>query len=197
MYPASLEKLIEGFKRLPSVGQKTAERYAMHILELPKEDVELFAQQLLDVKNSVKECCVCGHLTEKQRCEICDDSSRDHSTICVVQQAKDVLALEKLGTYNGVYHVLHGAISPIKGVLPEDLNINSLFERIDENTREIIIATNSTMEGDTTALYITKVLKNYENITVSRLASGLPNGSNLDYADELTLMRALQGRIKQ
>lgn len=197
MYPASLEKLIEGFKRLPSVGQKTAERYAMHILELSKDDVELFAQQLMAVKDNVKECPVCGHLTEKEKCEICENASRDRSTICVVQQAKDVLALEKLGTYNGVYHVLHGAISPMKGILPEDLNINSLFERIDENTKEIIIATNSTLEGDTTALYITKMLKNYEKITVSRLASGLPNGSNLDYADELTLMRALQGRIKQ
>lgn len=197
MYPSTLEKLIEGFKRLPSVGQKTAERYAMHILELPKEEIELFAQQLLDVKNNVKECSVCGHLTEKDKCEICSNSNRDHSTICIVQHPKDVLALEKLGTFNGVYHVLHGAISPMKGILPEDLNLNSLFQRIDENTKEIIIATNSTMEGDTTALYITKMLKDYNNITVSRLASGLPNGSNLDYADELTLMRALQGRIKQ
>ncbi len=197
MYPASLEKLIEQFRSLPSVGRKTAERYAMAVLEMPEENVEAFAELLQDVLHKIKRCPICGNLTENEQCDICADKERDRTTICVVQQPKDVIALEKLGQYNGLYHVLHGAISTVKGVLPEDINIESLFDRIDENTKEIIIATNSTLEGDTTALYLTKRLKAYENIAVTRLASGLPSGGNLDYADDVTLMRAFQGRIKQ
>ena len=194
MYPSSLEKLIEYFKMLPSVGNKTAERYAMHMLELPKEDVVAFAQQIINVAGSIKHCPICGNLTEKEHCDICDDSSRDHDVICVVQQPKDAIAIEKMGMFNGVYHVLHGAISPIKGILPEDLNIDSLISRISETTKEVIIATNSTIEGDTTALYLSKILAEYPNVKVTRLASGLPMGSNLDYADEVTIMRAFQGR---
>jgi len=197
MYPNVLERLIEYFRLLPSVGQKTAERYALQMLELPKEDLEGFANQLLLVREKINECPVCGNLTEHEVCPICGDETRDHNTICVVQQPKDVIAIEKIGQFNGVYHVLHGAISPIKGIMPEDLNFSNLFERINENTKEIIIATNSTMEGDTTALYISKILKDYPNVTVTRLASGLPTGSNLDYADELTLSRAFSGRTKQ
>ncbi len=197
MYPATLEKLVEYFRMLPGVGRKTAERYAMQVLELPKEDIEAFANQMMAVKTEIRQCPVCGHLTEGDICSICADENRDHTTICVVQQPKDVMAIEKFGQYNGVYHVLHGAISPMKGILPENLNFDTLLTRIDENTKEVIIATNSNMEGDTTALYITKILKDYPNVTVSRLASGLPMGSNLDYADEITLSRALSGRIKQ
>ena len=197
MYPSSLEKLIEQFRSLPSVGRKTAERYAMAILEMPEESVESFSDQLKEVLHKIRQCPVCGNITENEKCEICSDESRDHSLICVVQQPRDVMALERLGQFKGVYHVLHGAISTVKGVLPEDINIESLFSRIDDNTKEIIIATNSTLEGDTTALYLTKRLKNYENITVTRLASGLPSGGNLDYADDVTLMRAFQGRIRQ
>ena len=197
MYPSSLEKLIEQFRSLPSVGRKTAERYAMAILEMPEESVESFSDQLKEVLRKIRQCPVCGNITENEKCEICSDENRDHSIICVVQQPRDVMALERLGQFKGVYHVLHGAISTVKGILPEDINIESLFSRIDDNTKEIIIATNSTLEGDTTALYLTKRLKNYENITVTRLASGLPSGGNLDYADDVTLMRAFQGRIRQ
>lgn len=197
MYPAILEKLIEYFRMLPSVGQKTAERYAMRILELPTEDVEAFAKQLTLSKEGIKRCTICGNLAEGDHCAICDDESRDKGTICVVQQAKDVIAMEKMGEYRGVYHVLNGAISPMKGILPEDLNIASLLERIDENTKEVIIATNSTVDGDTTARYLTKILKEYPHVEITRLATGLPMGGNLDYADEITLSRALMGRVKQ
>ncbi|MBR2791805.1 MAG: recombination protein RecR [Erysipelotrichaceae bacterium] len=197
MYPSSLEKLIELFRSLPSVGRKTAERYAMAVLEMPEENVEAFSRQMMDVLRKIRKCPVCGNITESEKCEICSDENRDHTVICVVQQPRDVMALERLGQFKGVYHVLHGAISTVKGVLPEDINIESLFSRIDDNTKEIIIATNSTLEGDTTALYLTKRLRSYENITVTRLASGLPSGGNLDYADDVTLMRAFQGRIRQ
>ena len=197
MYPSSLEKLIDLFRSLPSVGRKTAERYAMAVLEMPEENVEAFSKQMMDVLRKIRKCPVCGNITESEKCEICSDENRDHTVICVVQQPRDVMALERLGQFKGVYHVLHGAISTVKGVLPEDINIESLFSRIDDNTKEIIIATNSTLEGDTTALYLTKRLRSYENITVTRLASGLPSGGNLDYADDVTLMRAFQGRISQ
>ena len=197
MYPSSLEKLIELFRSLPSVGRKTAERYAMAVLEMPEENVEAFSKQMMDVLRKIRKCPVCGNITESEKCEICSDENRDHTVICVVQQPRDVMALERLGQFKGVYHVLHGAISTVKGVLPEDINIESLFSRIDDNTKEIIIATNSTLEGDTTALYLIKRLRSYENITVTRLASGLPSGGNLDYADDVTLMRAFQGRIRQ
>ncbi|MBQ3384669.1 MAG: recombination protein RecR [Erysipelotrichaceae bacterium] len=197
MYPSSLEKLIELFRSLPSVGRKTAERYAMAVLEMPEENVEAFSKQMMDVLRKIRKCPVCGNITESEKCEICSDENRDHTVICVVQQPRDVMALERLGQFKGVYHVLHGAISTVKGVLPEDINIESLFSRIDDNTKEIIIATNSTLEGDTTALYLTKRLRSYEYITVTRLASGLPSGGNLDYADDVTLMRAFQGRIRQ
>ncbi len=197
MFPLSLQKLIEYFKSLPSVGQKTAERYAMAVLDMPEEVADEFARQISAVHSQVHECPVCGNLTEKELCSICEDDSRDKSTICVVQQPKDAYAIEKLGQYHGLYHILHGAISTTKGILPEDINIASLFSRINENTKEIIIATNPTLEGDTTALYLAKKLREYENLTVTRLASGLPMGGNLDYTDDVTLMRAFQGRIKQ
>ncbi len=197
MYPSVLEKLIEYFKMLPSVGQKTAERYAMRMLEIPEEDVENFARQLRLARQKIRRCPVCGNLSEGERCAICEDESRDRTTICVVQQPKDVIAMEKMGEYRGLYHVLNGAISPMKGILPEDLNVAALLDRIDENTREVIIATNSTVDGDTTALYLTKILKAYPQVAVSRLATGLPMGGNLDYADEITLSRAMSGRIRQ
>lgn len=197
MYPSSLEKLIERFKALPSVGQKTAERYAMAVLEMPDEEAELFANQIIDVKKKIKRCPICGNLTEKDVCDICNSKERDTTTICVVQQPKDVMVLERIGQYKGLYHVLHGAISTTKGILPEDINIATLYPRLTDEIKEVIIATNSTLEGDTTALYLTKVLRSYPHITVTRLASGLPMGGNLDYTDDITIMRAMQGRIKQ
>ena len=197
MYPESIEKLIECFKILPSVGNKTAERYALAMLEAPKEKIEQLIEALQLVSNEIKRCPICGNLTDKQLCSICCDENRDNTTICIVQQPKDVIAMEKVKSYKGLYHVLYGAISPLKGILPEDLNIESLFSRINENIKEVIIATNPTMEGDTTALYLLKALKKYPNITITKLANGLPIGANLDYADEMTLTRALDGRIKQ
>ena len=197
MYPESIEKLIECFKILPSVGNKTAERYALAMLEAPKEKIEQLIEALHLVSNEIKRCPICGNLTDKQLCSICCDENRDNTTICIVQQPKDVIAMEKVKSYKGLYHVLYGAISPLKGILPEDLNIESLFSRINENIKEVIIATNPTMDGDTTALYLIKALKKYPNITITKLANGLPIGANLDYADEMTLTRALDGRIKQ
>ena len=195
MYPKSILKLIEDFKSLPGVGTKTAERYALRILEKDEEEVEMFAEDLLNLKKKIRYCRICGNITEGEICDICADDSRNHAVICVVQEAKDIFALEKTG-YKGVYHVLNGAISPAKGILPDHINIPSLLDRVDENVEEVILATNPTMEGETTALYLSKILKE-KNTEVSRLAHGLPMGGNLDYADELTLIKAMEGRTKE
>lgn len=195
MYPSSLERLIESFRLLPGVGAKSAERYALCMIDASEEEIENFAKALLDIKTKLKTCPVCGNLTEEQQCEICSDEKRDHETICVVQSIKDVAAMEKTNEYKGVYHVLQGLISTTKGILPEDLNIQSLLDRINENTKEVILATNATMEGETTALYLDKVLSR-KGVLVTRIAYGLPMGGHLDYADELTLIKAFEGRKK-
>ena len=195
MYPTSLEKLIESFRLLPGVGAKSAERYALCMMDASEEDVEAFAKALLDIKAKLKTCPVCGNLTEEEKCSICSDDSRDQNTICVVQSIKDVAAMEKTNEYKGVYHVLQGLISTTKGILPDDLNIQSLINRVDENTKEVILATNATMEGETTALYLDKVLSR-KGVLVTRIAYGLPMGGHLDYADELTLIKAFEGRKK-
>lgn len=194
MYPKSILKLIEDFKSLPGVGAKTAERYALRILEKDKEEVEMFAEDLLNLKRKIRYCKVCGNITESEVCGICADNGRNHEVVCVVQEAKDIFAIEKTG-YNGVYHVLNGAISPAKGILPDHINIPSLLERLD-GVREVILATNPTMEGETTALYLSKILKD-KVPEVTRLAHGLPMGGNLDYADELTLIKAMEGRTRE
>lgn len=194
MYPKSLQKLIDDFRMLPGVGEKTAERYALCMLDLDQESVEQFASHLLQMKQNIKQCRVCGNITEQDVCDFCSDENRDTSVICVIQQPKDIFAIEKTG-FNGMYHVLNGAISTTKGILPDDINIQSLFSRLD-SVKEVIIATNPTLDGETTALYLSKVLKDYP-VSVTRLAHGLPMGSNLDYADELTLIKAMEGRIKQ
>lgn len=195
MYPSSLERLIESFRLLPGVGAKSAERYALCMIDASEEEIENFAKALLDIKTKLKTCPVCGNLTEEQQCEICSDEKRDHETICVVQSIKDVAAMEKTNEYKGVYHVLQGLISTTKGILPENLNIQSLLDRINENTKEVILATNATMEGETTALYLDKVLSR-KGVLVTRIAYGLPMGGHLDYADELTLIKAFEGRKK-
>ena len=195
MYPTSLEKLIESFRLLPGVGAKSAERYALCMMDANEEDVEAFAKALLDIKAKLKICPVCGNLTEEEKCSICSDDSRDHSTICVVQSIKDVVAMEKTNEYKGVYHVLQGLISTTKGILPDDLNIQSLIDRVDEITKEVILATNARMDGDTTALYLDKILSR-KGVLVTRIAYGLPMGGHLDYADELTLIKAFEGRKK-
>lgn len=195
MYPKSMQLLIEDLKGLPGVGEKTAERYALSLLNKPQTEIEQFARDLLDAKNKIKYCSICGNMTEDIICDICKDKKRDQSVICVVQEPKDIIAIERT-KYNGLYHVLNGVISTTKGVLPEDINITGLLTRINDKVKEIIIATNPTLDGETTALYLTKILKN-KDVSVSRLANGIPMGGNLDYADELTLIKAMEGRVKQ
>lgn len=196
MYPKQFEALVENLRNLPGVGLKTAERYAFQILEWEEDRLEDFIKSLSNVqKGELKHCEICGNLAEGEQCEVCKDQTRDSSIICVVQSAKDVIAMEKTREYSGVYHVLNGVISTSKGIMPDDININSLLTRIDETTKEIILATNPTVEGETTALYLSKLLEKYP-VTVTRIAHGLPMGGHLDYADELTLIKAIEGRKK-
>lgn len=194
-YPQSFEELVECFKLLPGIGNKGAERMVYHVLEMDQEQVQRFSQALIDFKKNIKYCQRCGHICEDDLCDICQDTARDQSTICVVESPKDVFAMEKLKEYYGLYHVLHGTMSIMDGKTIEDLNIQSLFERLNENIKEVIIATNPTRNGETTALFLAKLLAK-ENIPASRIANGLPIGGNLDYADELTLLKSLEGRKK-
>lgn len=195
MYPKSFEKLIEAYKRLPGVGQKSAERYAFSTLEWDFEDVQMMIDALTQVSTNLKKCSVCNHLSEEDLCEICKQESRDKKIICVVQTSKDVIAMEKTNEFKGTYHVLGGVINTSKGIFPEDLNIDSLIDRVEKDIDEVILALDPTIDGETTSLYITSLLSNKE-VNVTRLAHGLPMGGHLDYADELTLTKALQGRKK-
>lgn len=194
-YPQPFTDLVECFKRLPGIGSKSAERLAYYILSMDKIYVQEFSEVLHTFQDKIHYCKKCGHICEDDICEICKDETRDQSTICVVESPKDVFAMEKVREYHGLYHVLHGTISMIEGKTIDDLNINSLFERLDERVKEVIIATNPTREGETTALFLAKLLAK-RNIEVSRIANGLPIGSNIDYADELTLLKSLEGRQK-
>lgn len=194
-YPKSFAELVECFKMLPGIGAKGAERMVYHVLDMSDEQVEHFANSLIDFKKKIHYCKRCGHICEDELCDICQDESRDQSTICVVESPKDVFAMEKLKEYHGLYHVLHGTMSIMDGKTIDDLNIKTLFDRVNSDTNEVIIATNPTREGETTALFLAKLLSK-ENITVTRIANGLPIGSNLDYADELTLLKSLEGRKK-
>lgn len=193
MYPKSLENLIENFKMLPGVGAKTAERYALLMLDKSESEIQEFAQSLMDCKTKIRTCEICGNIAEDEKCGICQDTSRNTKIICVVQSAKDIIAMEKTREFHGVYHVLNGVISPRKGILPEDLTITKLIKRLDQGVDEVILATNLTLEGETTALYLAKLLED-RNIYTTRIAHGLPMGGHLDYADELTLIKALEGR---
>ena len=192
MYPKSIEKLIESFKMLPGVGNESAERYALLMLEKSEEEIENFANALISAKQNVKPCKICGNYTENDICDICNDNSRDKETICVVQSAKDVIAMEKTKEYHGMYHVLNGLISSVKGIMPQDLNLDTLYNRLD-NVKEVIIATSPTLEGETTAMYLANVLKN-KNLKVTRIAHGLQMGSHVDYVDELSLIKAMENR---
>ena len=195
-YPQTFENLINGLKKLPGVGSKSAERMAYQILNMDDEDISKLATSLLDSKEKLTRCKKCGCMSEGDECEICKDATRDTKTLCVVQSTKDVYALEKVKKYNGVYHVLNGVISPSLGVTPNDLNLNKLVDRIvNDEIKEVILATNPNIEGETTALYIAKLLEN-KDVEVTRLAYGLPVGASLDYADEYTLIKSLQGRRK-
>ena len=195
MYPDLFIKLIECLENLPGVGAKTAQRYAFKMLEMDSAFLDEFAEVIKNIKKDIQPCPVCGFLSEKDNCPICNDKSRNNQQIMVVSYPQDVIAIEKTETYHGMYHVLNGVISSSKGIYPDDINLQSLFERIDENVKEVIIATSPTMDGETTALYLDKLLKKY-NLLVTRLANGLPMGASLDYADELTLIKAMSNRYK-
>ena len=193
-YAESMAKLIEAFKRLPGIGPKTAQRLAYFIIKLPKEEVETITRALIEAKEKITLCKTCGNLTEEQPCAICKDMKRDTGLICVVQEPRDVLAMEKTGEYRGTYHVLQGAISPIDGIGPDNLKIKELLARVkNNNVREIIMATNPNVEGEATAMYISRLVKPLE-VKITRIAHGLPVGGDLEYADEVTLARALEGR---
>ena len=190
----ALQKLSEQFARLPGIGRKSAMRLAFSILELSDEEAENFANTIIEAKQKVHLCPVCQSLTDKEVCSVCNDLSRDKSTIMVLEDTKAVLSMEKVREYRGLYHVLHGVISPMNGVTPDKLKIKELLSRIaDEQVKEIIIATNPTVEGEATAMYLSRLLKPFE-IKITRLAYGIPVGSDLEYADEVTLYRAIEGR---
>ena len=193
-FPASLQNLTDQFARLPGIGGKTAQRLAFHVLELPQEEAQAFADAILEAKRRVHTCPICQNLTDREICPICDDPTRDRSVICVVAEPKDVIAMERSREFNGVYHVLHGVISPLNHVSQDDIKIKELLTRVGQGeVREVIMATNPDTEGEATAMYISRLLRPME-IKVTRLAYGVPVGSQLEYADEVTLLRALEGR---
>ena len=193
-FPAAMQELADQFARLPGIGGKTAQRLAFHVLELPLEDAQAFADAIIQAKNQVHTCPVCQNLTDREICGICDDDGRDHGLICVVAEPKDVIAMERSREFNGVYHVLHGVISPLNHVTQDDIRIKELLIRVSKgDIREVIMATNPDTEGEATAMYISRLLRPME-IKVTRLAYGVPVGSQLEYADEVTLSRALEGR---
>ena len=193
-FPTALQELADQFARLPGIGGKTAQRLAFHVLSLPMEDAQSFAQAILAAKNEVHTCPCCQNLTDRELCPLCDDDMRDKSVICVVAEPKDVIAMERSREFNGVYHVLHGVISPLNHVTQDDLKIRELLRRVASGqVREVIMATNPDTEGEATAMYISRLLRPME-VKVTRLAYGVPVGSQLEYADEVTLSRALEGR---
>ena len=194
MYPQSLRNLIDAFRRLPGVGEKTAERYALSVIDMNEQDIMAFSKALSDIRTHLKHCSICGNLCEDDRCSICCDHSRDAKTIFVVQSAKDIMAMEKTGEYKGVYHVLNGLICPSKGIMPDNLNIDSLVQRA-ADADEIILGTSTTMDGETTSMYLHRLLQEqYPGLNITRIAHGLPSGGLLDYADEMTLAHALSDR---
>lgn len=193
-FPTALQELTEQFGRLPGIGSKTAQRLAFHVLEMPYEDAEAFADAIVKAKKTVHCCPGCQNLTDRELCAICGDDMRDHGTICVVTEPKDVVAMERSREFSGVYHVLHGVISPLNHVTQDDIRIKELLHRVSSGTvREVIMATNPDTEGEATAMYICRLLRPLE-VRVTRLASGIPVGSQLEFADEVTLSRALEGR---
>ncbi|WP_018665277.1 recombination mediator RecR [Heyndrickxia acidiproducens] len=193
-YPEPITKLMDSFMKLPGIGPKTAARLAFFVLDMKEDTVLGFAKALVDAKRDLTYCSVCGHITEQDPCYICSDPRRDRSIVCVVQEPKDVIAMEKMKEYNGLYHVLHGAISPMDGIGPEDIRVPELLKRLqDETVQEVILATNPNIEGEATAMYISRLLKP-TGIKVTRIAHGLPVGGDLEYADEVTLSKAMEGR---
>ena len=195
-FPASLENLVDHFASLPGVGRKSAQRLAFYVLGLPDEEAKAFAEAILDARNKVHCCRVCQNLTEGEICSVCASSARDKGTICVVSEPRDVLSIERGREYNGVYHVLHGVLSPMNHVGPDDLRIRELLTRVAENeVEEVIMATNPDTEGEATAMYLSRLLKPF-GVRVTRLAYGIPVGSNLEFTDDATLSRAIEGRTE-
>ena len=193
-YPKTIINIIECFKKFPGIGEKTAERMALSTLDMEEEILELFSKSLNNVKTKIKKCEKCGSLTENELCEICEDEKRNHETICVVEECKNVILFEKIGSYRGVYHVLEGLISPLEGVNPEDIHIDKLIKRItEEKIKEVILALKPSIEGETTALYISKMLEK-EPVKVSKIAHGIPMGADIEYIDPLTLEMAMEDR---
>ena len=192
-YSSQITKLIEELSKLPGIGAKSAQRLAFHIINMPQEQVERLSSAMMDAKKNVRYCKECFTLTDQELCPICSSDKRDHQTIMVVENTRDLAAYEKTGKYNGVYHVLHGAISPMLGLGPGEIRLKELMQRLQGDVKEVIIATNSSIEGETTAMYISKLIKP-TGIKVSRIASGVPVGGDLEYIDEVTLLRALEGR---
>ena len=195
-YPDSLNNLINSLKKLPSIGEKSAERLAFAIMNMDEEDTLLFSNSINDVKSKIKKCKICGNITENEMCDICLNENRDNSLICVVEDSKNIITLEKMGSYNGKYHVLNGLISPVDGKGPNDIEIDSLIDKVNNNEiKEVIIAISPTLEGETTALYISKLLEK-TNVIVSRIAYGIPMGADMEYLDPMTLSMALLNRNK-
>lgn len=193
-YAAPIAKLIEELSKLPGVGSKTAQRLAFHLLDMPYSDVEQLASSMINAKKNIKYCSVCCNITDTDVCSICSNPKRDESVICVVEDAKDVVAMEKTKEFKGLYHVLHGAISPMEGIGPEDIKIKELLMRLGEHdVKELILATNPNIEGEATAMYVSRLVKPL-GVKVTRIAHGIPVGGDLEYADEVTLMKALEGR---
>ena len=195
-YTKPLARLIEYFQKLPSIGPKTAMRLALHVIKMPENEVSNFANAMLDAKSKISYCSICFNMSSTDPCEICSDNTRNRSVICVVAETKDLMAVEKTNEYRGLYHVLQGLISPIDGIGPDDIRIKELLYRVSQNDiKEVILALNPSVEGEATSLYLSKLLKPF-NIKISRIAFGLPMGSELEYADEMTLACALEGRVE-
>ena len=193
-YPKTILNLIECFKKFPGIGEKTAERLALASLEMDNDIIDLFSKSLQDSKTKIKTCSRCGSLTEDDLCQICQDQTRDAKTLCVVEECKNVILFEKIGSYKGIYHVLGGLISPLEGINPEDIHIDKLIKRIkEENIKEVILAIKPSVEGETTALYIRKMLENTD-VKITKIAHGIPMGADIDYIDPLTLEMAIMDR---
>ncbi|ANZ96581.1 recombination protein RecR [Brochothrix thermosphacta] len=193
-YPEPITKLMDSFSKLPGIGPKTASRLAFFVLDMKEDDVLDFAQALIKAKRDLGFCSVCGHITDTDPCYICEDKTRDSSLICVVETPQDVIAMEKMRDFGGLYHVLHGTISPMDGIGPEDINVPQLLKRLqNDEVKEVILATNPNVEGEATSMYISRLIKP-SGISVTRIAHGLPMGGDLEYADEVTLSKAMEGR---
>ncbi|RMF86819.1 MAG: recombination protein RecR [Nitrospinota bacterium] len=194
--PRAIRNLIEELKHLPGVGEKTAQRLAFYLLRIPKAEAERLAQAILEAREKIRSCTVCHAITETELCSICSDPQRDRTLLCVVEDPSDIFAIERISEYRGLYHVLLGALSPLEGIGPEDLKIRDLLQRLQEGeVKEVILATNPTLEGEATAMYLSKLIKPLQ-IRVTRLARGLPIGGDLEYADEVTLLKSLEGRLE-